>query len=253
LSIVSGPIPLPYAAAAKGWRRRFKRALLLGLALLLAIAVAVEWRQLTTAAMRLRVAYWRRQCRHYLDQRGSVIYDDDPQRAAVLLAADHHGNLIEGKRQSLAGRRAVWRRAVPLERYNAIAATRTQDDQELPCLFLHELQTPNGHHSLTELDFVVAEVPGWAARPTNFTITFYDPQDFREDVNNKLRWVAIARFKPELLLADDTSIRFYAPELLPDDPTGFRMNFETNEATGTYEFHLADGDAIKYHVSVRSK
>jgi hypothetical protein len=76
---------VPYAPPPPLWRRKRARRLAITAAVLLPLAF-VGWQWGPALYRHAQHLYWQRQCVQYVLPPGTVVYEEDPQRATVLLA-----------------------------------------------------------------------------------------------------------------------------------------------------------------------
>lgn len=226
-------------------RRRFRRAV--GVVLLLA-ATVVGWRYTGPAWARGRLLYLQHKCLAYTAPPDQVVYEQDPARAAALLAQPGYANpAAAGSSTEAALTPRCWAEACrlagglapPTSAGGSAAAVLGGAGPSGATLFLHERRTPSGQRRLVAIQTVpglpvlVGTVPV-LVEPGSLTAP-PKPHAPTIDADFDLR-----------LPANPTGrrYRYFAGQPDPADPAHFTVRFLADDVPGTVEGWLRDNDRL---------
>lgn len=222
--------PVDYAPHPPPWRRRkLVRRAAFGAAAVLVLLLAYSWGPTLWAHARLLHA--QRRCLAAPAPPGMVVYEDDPARAAKLLASG--GRYVDLKGSGVP---VVWF-ADSWDRLYALLSPPGR--KPAATLFLHG-RTANGQRRLVAVD--AAWMPG-GRDVLNLTWTLVDPGT----VASRPRIIRTGSFA--LQPTRGTQFRFFSGQLDPRDDAHFELPYEVDgEGAGVIDGWLRSDDIVTLEV-----
>lgn len=246
----SGPIPLEYRAEPSR-RRRLIRRVLLGL-ILLAMAFC-GWRWGPFAWHQTKTLYYQRQCMRFTLPADTVVYEEDPAPASLLLQEPGYSPYALNRQKSTkyhpspvpaAAFYPACFRSLSSLATSPISVFSIMGKTSGAIMFLHERVSPAGHHRLVAVSyapetdsFQPAFIEGYdceacAASPaTSFTPLVIAPKMYPLDVMS-----GYPRHPP--------LVRVYAGQPDPNDPAHFTIRYQMWGQEDVLDGRLLDNDDV---------
>jgi hypothetical protein len=236
-TLAPAPAEVPYAPPPPWHRRRaFRRA---GLAAAVLFLALFAWRWGRTALRETQSFYWQRQCLAYAPADGWVVFDDDPARAAVLLAGQGYVRSHSAFGQ---GTYAI-HDAQPWQTYRGVGRRSFGRAPAAPVVFMHRRTSPAGHERLVavQIGYVVG-TPREEFNRLNF-------HPFVETTRSVLPGKKLVQYDPSnrglnmfRRLGDGTRLLAGRPD--PADASHFTIDYVHNGTPGTIDGWLNDDESV---------
>jgi hypothetical protein len=208
-----------------------RRAVRVGLLAALGLLSFATWRWHGPAWGRAQLLYWQRRCATYAPPADQVEFDNDPARVAALGATgDYH---LLPHSDGPPGSRAASRK--PPREWTEICRLSGWNVQSPPgpVLFLHQLRNEKGEERIVVVEYTPNSwVPVW--------ITVVTP-------GGLLAGASLIRQSPGWVFpADSQSLRIFAGQPDPADPSRFSIRYEADGRTGTAEGTLSADNSVVF-------
>jgi len=242
------PLPLQYARATPRWPKRLWRIFFIALLTILALTA---WRRGPYLWRQAHILYWQRQCLNFSLPPSTVVYEEDPTAAAILLRQPDYFLYVLGRGQDFSKPGPIVHAAAFIPscwrtfgRPYAFALTARRANPSA-AIFLHERISPAGHHRLICIEYF----PG----PGPFQPAFIAHEDYDSSVFVPATWThaptqvgqrpwAISVFlgfasRPPL-------IRVFAGQIDPNDSAHFTVRYQMWGHEDILDGRLLDNDTV---------
>jgi hypothetical protein len=235
----TAPIELEYEKAPP-LRRRWFRRIVLGLGLLLVVAACVKWRRDIAGYVAFRIV--QDKCRGYTAPADQVVYEQDDQEAAKLLAGSaQYADIYSGSNQyvqRIAGHTPQCLTALtPLSVAPPAKAV----------LFLHQRRSPSGERAIVAVRFQRHFAFDWrAGRHFEFEAIVIPASFGWPPPAARVTRFGLADFPSPVDPADD-KLKIFAGQPDPKHEVHFTIPYKTRNKDGYLEGWLDDGYDVRLY------